>query len=124
MSVFDKEDKITIEYLIDLGFYKYTLYTEEGENILLVLNIRPKFKRSNIGGIIAFNTKISAYGNIFEIRREIEPNCFEIEEVSLNDNSDVDILIKRESDLLWNLLEEKYEGVGCPLDYIIDLDFE
>lgn len=124
MSVFDKEDKITVEYLIDLGFYKYTLYTEEGENILLVLNIQPKFKRSNIGGIISFNTKISAYGNIFEIRREIEPNCFEIEEVSLNDNSDVDILIKRESDLLWNLLEEKYEGVGCPLDYIIDLDFE
>lgn len=124
MSVFDKEDKITAKYLIDLGFYKYTLYTEEGENILLVLNIQPKFKRSNIGGIINLNTKITAYGNIFEIRREIEPNCFEIEEVSLNDNSDVDILIKRESDLLWNLLEEKYEGVGCPLDYIIDLDFE
>lgn len=123
MSVFDKEDKITVKYLIDLGFYKYTLYTEEGENILLVLTIQPKFKRSNIGGIINLNTKITAYGNIFEIRREIEPNCFEIEEVTLNDNSDVDILIKRESDLLWNFLEEKYEGVGCPLDYIIDLDF-
>lgn len=124
MGIFDKEDKITIEYLIDLGFYKYTLYTEEDEDILLVLNIRPKFKRSNIGGIINFNTKITAYGNNFEIRREFEHNFFEIEEVTLNDNSDVDILIKKESDLLWNLLEEKYEGVGCPLDYIIDLDFE
>lgn len=123
MSVFDKEDKITVEHLIDLGFYKYTLYTEEDENILLVLNIQPKFKRSDIGGIIAFNTKISAYGNIFEIRREIEPNCFEIEEVTLNDNSDVDILIKRESDLLWDLLEEKSEGMGESIRNFIDLDF-
>lgn len=121
MSIFDQEDKITAEYLIDLGFYKYTLYEEEGESILLVLNIQPKFKRSNIGGIITFNTKITVYGNNFEIRRYIERNRFEIEEVTLNDNSDVDILIKRESDILWNLLEEEYEGVGCPLDYIIDL---
>ena len=71
---------------------------------------------------IFFNTKIRAYGNIFEIRREIERNCFQFEKVTLNDNSDVDILIKRETDLLWARLADQYPGMGETLKDIIYLN--
>lgn len=122
MSVFDKEDNITMEYLIDLGFHRFNLLTEDRDESSLILTIQPMFRRPAIGGYIFLNTQICVYGNIFKIRREIERNCYQFEQIILNDNSDIDILIKRESDLLWARLNDQYPGMGESLKDIIYLN--
>lgn len=119
MSVFDKGDNITMEYLIDLGFHRFNLLTEDRDESSLILTIQPMFRRPAIGGYIFLNTRICVYGNIFKIRREIERNCYQFEQIILNDNSDVDILIKRESDLLWARLNDQYPGMGESLKDVI-----
>lgn len=124
MSVFDKGDNITMEYLIDLGFHRFNLLTEDRDESSLILTIQPMFRRPAIGGYIFLNTRICVYGNIFKIRREIERNCYQFEQIILNDNSDIDILIKRESDLLWTRLNDQYPGMGESLKDIIYLNTE
>lgn len=122
MSVFDKGDNITMEYLIDLGFHRFNLLTEDRDETSLILTIQPMFRRPAIGGYIFLNTRICVYGNIFKIRREIERNCYQFEQIILNDNSDIDILIKRESDLLWARLNDQYPGMGESLKDVIYLN--
>ena len=122
MSIFDKEDNITMEYLIDLGFHRFNLLTEDRDESSLILTIQPMFRRPAIGGYIYLNTRIYVYGNIFKIRREIDRNRYQFEQIILNDNSDIDILIKRETDLLWARLADQYPGMGETLKDIIYLN--
>ena len=111
-----------MEYLIDLGFHRFNLLTEDRDESSLILTIQPMFRRPAIGGYIFLNTRICVYGNIFKIRREIERNCYQFEQIILNDNSDIDILIKRESDLLWARLNDQYPDMGESLKDVIYLN--
>ena len=122
MSIFDKEDNITMEYLIDLGFHRFNILNEDRDESSLISTIQPMFRRPAIGGYIYLNTRIYVYGNIFKIRREIDRNRYQFEQIILNDNSDIDILIKRETDLLWDRLADQYPGMGETLKDIIYLN--
>ena len=44
MSVFDREDNITMEYLIDLGFHRFNLLTEDRDESSLILTIKTPYK--------------------------------------------------------------------------------
>ena len=130
MSIFDKEDNITMEYLIDLGFHRFNLLTEDRDESSLILTIQPMFRRPAIGGYIYLNTRIYVYGNIFKIRREIDRNRYQFDGNPQDPNhwfekfinSDIDILIKRETDLLWARLADQYPGMGETLKDIIYLN--